>query len=94
MDAGLLREREAFRKRALAQPVVEKRPKPSASSQQQAKRKKVTDSRAQARSHGSTSSSGGHNYRMMQGSSKYKFGVLAKIVDHMKVIVLITSYRI
>ncbi|XP_033624780.1 general transcription factor IIE subunit 2-like [Asterias rubens] len=82
MDAGLLREREAFRKRALAQPVVEKRPKPS--SQQQAKRKRLNDSRAQARSHGSASSSSGQNYRMMQGSSKYKFGVLAKIVDHMK----------
>ncbi|XP_038076954.1 general transcription factor IIE subunit 2-like [Patiria miniata] len=81
MDAALLRERDAFRKRALAQPVIEKRPKPSSSSQQ-AKRRKPAGAGRQG--HGSGSSAGGFNYKMMQGSSKYKFGVLAKIVDFMK----------
>ncbi|XP_022084620.1 general transcription factor IIE subunit 2-like [Acanthaster planci] len=83
MDAALLKEREAFRKRALAQPVIEKRSKP-ASSSQQAKRKKPLSAGTHGHGHGSGSTTGGFNYKMMQGSSKYKFGVLAKIVDYMK----------
>lgn len=67
----------------MAQPAVEKkRPKPgSFSGRPQAKKKKPGSS---AMGQGSAGSSSLHNYKMMQGSSKFKFSVLAKIVNHMK----------
>ncbi|XP_075922877.1 transcription initiation factor IIE subunit beta isoform X2 [Petromyzon marinus] len=83
MDPALLRERERFKQRALAQPVVEKRPAPSSSSSSSKKKKSRPD-------HGGSSGSksgetgNGINYKNLPGSSGYKFGVLAKIVNHMK----------
>ncbi|XP_072021257.1 general transcription factor IIE subunit 2-like [Amphiura filiformis] len=87
MDPSLLRERDAFRKKAMAQPAVEKkRPKPgSMSGRPPPKKKKPAWATAgQGQSNSSSLSGSAYNYKMMQGSSKYKFGVLAKIVNHMK----------
>jgi len=78
MDAALLAEREAFRKRALATPAIE------------AKKKKVEPKELQhKRPEGNKptpkpSSSGPKKSSNMGASSQYKFGVLARIVRHMK----------
>ncbi|XP_070535766.1 general transcription factor IIE subunit 2-like [Ptychodera flava] len=83
MDPALLREREAFRKKALSQPTVEKRKARQGDSLQTSSKKKKT---APHRDAGSESrKSADLNYKYLKGSSKYKFGVLAKIVNHMKV---------
>ncbi|XP_054710306.1 general transcription factor IIE subunit 2-like [Uloborus diversus] len=72
MDPALLREREAFKKRALSNPVVEKKkeatepPKKKPKSSSQSKQPKD------------------FNYKTYGGSSQYNFGILAKIVKHMK----------
>lgn len=81
MDPALLRERELFKKRALATPTVEKKKKENVetSSKDDSNKKKAKP----------TSSSGTPkidpmSYKSMTGSSQYKFGVLAKIVKHMR----------
>uniref|UniRef100_A0A1B6GPV1 Transcription initiation factor IIE subunit beta n=1 Tax=Cuerna arida TaxID=1464854 RepID=A0A1B6GPV1_9HEMI len=77
MDPALLRERELFKKRALSTPTVEKKKNESVSSASKEDGKKKSKPPQ-------TSSSGGVSYKSMTGSSQYKFGVLAKIVKHMK----------
>jgi len=76
MDPALLRERELFKKRALSTPTVEKKKSEPSAPKDEGKKKSKPPS--------SSSSSGGVNYKSMSGSSQYKFGVLAKIVKHMK----------
>ncbi|XP_032777500.2 LOW QUALITY PROTEIN: general transcription factor IIE subunit 2-like [Daphnia magna] len=79
MDPALLREREAFKKRALATPVVEnKKKKESTEDETKKKTKPPPKSTAVAPRIDAT------NYKHMSGSSQYKFGVLAKIVKHLK----------
>nr|CAD7408287.1 unnamed protein product [Timema cristinae] len=82
MDPALLRERELFKMRAMSTPTVEKKKKdpdtaPSSRDDSKKKTKPL-----------SYSSSGPKmdsvNYKTMTGSSNYKFGVLAKIVKHMR----------
>ncbi|XP_042201338.1 transcription initiation factor IIE subunit beta isoform X1 [Callorhinchus milii] len=80
MDPALLKERELFKKRALSNPVIEKR-KVTASSDSSSKKKKRPD---QGSSSKQNSENGSFNYRGLPGSSGYKFGVLAKIVNYMK----------
>lgn len=77
MDPSLLREREAFKKRALATPVVENRKKRE--SDEPARKKSKSSS-----SGNSQKSKDPLNYKTLQGSSQYRFGVLAKIVKYMK----------
>ncbi|XP_041460072.1 transcription initiation factor IIE subunit beta-like [Lytechinus variegatus] len=82
MDQALLREREAFLKRAKSQPVVEKkRPKTGFSTEPPPKKKKPGPGFSEP---GSSRVSTGLNYKTHAGSSKYKFGILAKIVNFMK----------
>jgi len=77
MDAALLAEREAFKRKAMAVPTIEnkkKRPeepakKSSGSSKPVTATEKVNINRMKA---------------TMGSSSQYKFGVLARIVRHMK----------
>ncbi|CAD7002689.1 general transcription factor IIE subunit 2 [Ceratitis capitata] len=79
MDPALLREREAFKKRAMATPTVEKKPKseaPPASQPKDDAKKKMRPPSA-PKLDAST-------YKTMSGSSQYRFGVLAKIVKHMR----------
>ncbi|XP_063227978.1 general transcription factor IIE subunit 2 [Bacillus rossius redtenbacheri] len=82
MDPALLRERELFKMRAMSTPTVEKRKKePDVSAKEDAVKKKSKPP--------STPASTGPkldtvNYKSMTGSSNYKFGVLAKIVKHMR----------
>ncbi|XP_014666815.1 PREDICTED: general transcription factor IIE subunit 2-like [Priapulus caudatus] len=75
MDPALLREREAFKKRALAQPIIEnrKKPKKEESTKSKSSKKQIT-----------TKDKPAISYKSMKGSSQYKFSVLAKIVKHMK----------
>ncbi|KAK1176005.1 transcription initiation factor IIE subunit beta [Acipenser oxyrinchus oxyrinchus] len=80
MDPALLRERELFKKRALSTPAVEKRAAPSESSSK--KKKPKLD---QGGSTGcKQASDGSFNLKALSGSSGYRFGVLAKIVNYMK----------
>ncbi|KAJ8866631.1 hypothetical protein PR048_032491 [Dryococelus australis] len=82
MDPALLRERELFKMRAMSTPTVEKRKKePDVSAKEDTVKKKSKPP--------STPASTGPkldavNYKTMSGSSNYKFGVLAKIVKHMR----------
>ncbi|XP_077996882.1 general transcription factor IIE subunit 2-like [Glandiceps talaboti] len=83
MDAALLREREAFLKKARSLPSVERRKEKSGDSSDAHRKKKkhVTPHLS-----GTTEpKSADLSYKYLKGSSKYKFGVLAKIVNHMKV---------
>lgn len=72
MDPALLREREAFKKRAIATPTVEKKSRPEPIKE---------PPKPKARPVNKIDST---NYKSMTGSSQYRFGVLAKIVKHMK----------
>jgi len=76
MDPALLREREAFKKRAMATPTVEKKTRPEAAPKEFSKPKMRPPSTAPKLD--------ANNYKSMTGSSQYRFGVLAKIVKHMK----------
>ena len=91
MDSALLKEREAFKRRAMAVPTVEnkaakrsdgsrdaKDKKKSAALGAQSQSAKAKQEMAQMKAATTSSSSFG------VGSSSYKFGVLAKIVRHMK----------
>jgi len=82
MDPSLLREREAFKRKAFATPVVEnKKKKDDKSSYEDESKKKP---RPAPRSTASAPRIDASNYKHMSGSSQYKFGVLAKIVKHLK----------
>ncbi|XP_072173472.1 general transcription factor IIE subunit 2-like [Diadema setosum] len=82
MDPALMREREAFMRRAIAQPTIEKkRPTNKASSSSEPPKKK---SKPQQNFSSQGTSLNSTNYRFQSGSSKYRFGVLAKIVNFMK----------
>jgi len=81
MDPALIRERELFKRRAIATPVVEnKKSNKRESHNEGAQKKKSKPSKAQA----AKPPPDPFAYKTMQGSSQYKFGVLAKIVKHMK----------
>ncbi|KAK0181405.1 hypothetical protein PV327_003694 [Microctonus hyperodae] len=81
MDPALLRERELFKKRALSTPAVEKKKKDR-------EKETVRDEPVQKKPKVTSGSSAPKldivSYKTMAGSSQYKFGVLAKIVKHMK----------
>ncbi|XP_048852640.1 general transcription factor IIE subunit 2-like isoform X2 [Brienomyrus brachyistius] len=84
MDPALLRERELFKKKALSTPTVEKRPASSQSSSSKKKKAKVDREGSTGSKHSSDTSNGSFNLKALSGSSGYKFGVLAKIVNYMK----------
>lgn len=75
MDPALLREREAFKKRALATPVIENRKKDLSSNDAPSKKKQKSNS---------SKPKDVYSYKSMTLSSQYNFSVLAKIVKHMK----------
>ncbi|VEN43910.1 unnamed protein product [Callosobruchus maculatus] len=78
MDPALLKEREAFKKKALSTPSVEKK-KVEPKSEHKEEKKKVKSS-----SSNSAPKLDINSYKTSSGSSQYRFGVLAKIVKHMK----------
>ncbi|XP_032474323.1 transcription initiation factor IIE subunit beta isoform X1 [Phocoena sinus] len=86
MDPSLLRERELFKKRALSTPVVEKRSVSSESSSSSSKKKKakLEHGGSSGSKQNSDHNNGSFNLKALSGSSGYKFGVLAKIVNYMK----------
>uniref|UniRef100_A0A0B6ZMG6 Transcription initiation factor IIE subunit beta n=2 Tax=Arion vulgaris TaxID=1028688 RepID=A0A0B6ZMG6_9EUPU len=77
MDPALLKEREAFLKRAKATPAVEKRKIKHADNDKKSKKAKIRTSVSKP--------TNSIDYKVSAGSSQYKFGVLAKIVKFMKV---------
>ncbi|XP_056424842.1 transcription initiation factor IIE subunit beta [Hyla sarda] len=79
MDPALLRDRELFKKRALSTPAVEKR-----SSESKKKKAKLDTGGTSSSKQTSDGSNGSFNLKSLSGSSNYKFGVLAKIVNYMK----------
>jgi len=74
MDPALLREREAFKKRALSNPVIENKKKDASEPPPKKKPKSSSQPKPQK----------DFNYKSYSGSSQYNFGILAKIVKHMK----------
>jgi len=90
MNSELLREREAFKRKAMAVPVVESRPKESSSSSGPPPPKSHKKPAKKAADLGAQSLSAQSKLDMAQmkqlggQSSAYKFGVLTKIVRHMK----------
>lgn len=78
MDPALLKEREAFKRRALANPVVE-RPSKKSDSESVVKAKVAKKSKDDI-----LKSQKDFNYKNMTGSSQYKFGILTKIVKHLR----------
>lgn len=81
MDPALLRERELFKKKALATPTVEKKKKESDSSSKDETKKKPKPSTP---STNTNSNSAILSYKTVSGNSQFKFGILAKIVKYMK----------
>eukprot|EP00088_Acartia_fossae_P003196 TRINITY_DN11323_c0_g1_i1.p1 TRINITY_DN11323_c0_g1~~TRINITY_DN11323_c0_g1_i1.p1 ORF type:complete len:283 (+),score=54.69 TRINITY_DN11323_c0_g1_i1:31-879(+) len=73
MDAALLAEREAFKRRAMAVPTVEN------------KKKKVEKEEKKSSSSASKPPKSTSYSKFGVGGSQFKFNVLAKIVRHMKV---------
>ncbi|OQV23290.1 General transcription factor IIE subunit 2 [Hypsibius exemplaris] len=89
MDPSLLREREAFKRKALSQPTVEKRKplpasqydrpyEPESSSSSSRKQKPTLPSKS------SDNASGGFDYKNVQQSSTVRFAVLGKIIKFMR----------
>ncbi|KAM9329244.1 transcription initiation factor IIE subunit beta [Gastrophryne carolinensis] len=83
MDPALLRDRELFKKRALNTPAVEKRSAASAESSKK-KKAKVDVGGTSSSKQSADGSNGSFNLKTLSGSSNYRFGVLAKIVNYMK----------
>jgi len=77
MDAALRRDRENFKKRALAQPSVEKRKAPSNDASKPSKKAKPSKP-------SSSSATSAFDYKANAGSSQYRFSILAKLVKHLK----------
>ncbi|PVD18409.1 hypothetical protein C0Q70_20958 [Pomacea canaliculata] len=75
MDPSLRKEREAFLKKAKSQPAVEKRKLKPSSNENTSKKPKLSKPAAPKAS---------IDYKTAQGSSQYRFSVLARIVKHMK----------
>ncbi|XP_029457413.1 transcription initiation factor IIE subunit beta [Rhinatrema bivittatum] len=84
MDPALLRDRELFKKRALSTPAVEKRPTPTSSDSYKKKKAKLEQGGASGLKQPSDASNGSFNLKALSGSTGYRFGVLAKIVNYMK----------
>ncbi|KAI5701698.1 hypothetical protein M8J75_012391 [Diaphorina citri] len=84
MDPALLRERDLFKKKALSTPTVEKRKAETSKDEPWKAKKAKTSSSSSSSLSSSLGSSNNMAYKSMSGSSQYKFGVLAKIVKHMK----------
>lgn len=79
MDPSLLKERDAFKKRAMNAPLVEARKRPTTdqetSSKAKNKKAKIEKERVLPRE---------FDYKASAGSSQYKFAILAKIVKELK----------
>ncbi|CAL1680621.1 unnamed protein product [Lasius platythorax] len=85
MDPALLRERELFKKRALTTPAVEKKKQEKETTKDETPKKNEPPKKKPKLSSISTGPKLDMvNYKTMTGSTQYKFGVLAKIVKHMK----------
>ncbi|QQP52553.1 Transcription initiation factor IIE subunit beta [Caligus rogercresseyi] len=95
MDRALLREREAFKNRAMAVPVVEnKKLKKNDGSAAERKAKKIAEtggglskaakSKFDMQQYRASAASGASSTSMFSGASSTQFSVLAKIVRHMK----------
>nr|XP_033771556.1 transcription initiation factor IIE subunit beta [Geotrypetes seraphini]XP_033771563.1 transcription initiation factor IIE subunit beta [Geotrypetes seraphini] len=84
MDPALLRDRELFKKRALSTPAVERRPALTSSESSKKKKAKFEQGGTSGLKQPSDGSNGIFNLKALSGSTGYRFGVLAKIVNYMK----------
>lgn len=82
MDSALLREREAFKRKALATPVIDARKRKE--DEGPAKKKVKTEPPPRPREPVGALAKDPFAYKTMTGTSQYNFSVLAKIVKHMK----------
>lgn len=78
MDPALLREREAFKRKALVTPAIESKKHDSGRNEPSKKKAKPSNSVP------GSSKLELSSYKSMSGSSQYRFSVLAKIVKYMK----------
>lgn len=85
MDPSLLRERELFKKKAFANPVVENKIKKDAKPQTNSSANRPNDSqKRRVKKDGNSGSSGGQMSFARSATSSHNFAVLAKIVNWMK----------
>ncbi|XP_076435581.1 general transcription factor IIE subunit 2-like [Babylonia areolata] len=77
MDPALLKEREAFLKRAKTQPTIEKRKTKPSNDENSSKKSKPSKPFV-------PKTPKPLDYKTAQGSTNYRFGVLARIVKHLK----------
>lgn len=80
MDSALLREREAFKKRALATPTVEKKLQKESSKPSTSSKKPLQPWESKPPKEPKEPM----NYKTMTGSSNKRFAILTKIVNYMK----------
>jgi len=86
MDSSLLREREAFKRKAMALPTVENKNKKA----KETSKSSSSSAKAKAGAPQSQSAKARLDLQQMKsvagggGSSQFRFGVLAKIVRHMR----------
>ena len=86
MDPALLREREAFKRRAMAQPTVENKKAKTAQSESKTPKSAKKDKQSAPQSQSAKAKLDMAKAKSLtSGSSQFKFGVLARIVRHMKV---------
>lgn len=83
MNSELLREREAFKKRALSNPVIEGKKRKGDDDESTRKRPKKEPVAGSSKAK-DVAPKDPFAYKTMTGSSQFNFSVLAKIVKHMK----------
>lgn len=81
MDPALIREREAFKRKLVANPVVENKKKKESTEDESRKKPKAAPKPTPQPPRVDAS-----NYKHMTGSSGYKFAILTKIVKHLKML--------
>ncbi|UYV83611.1 GTF2E2 [Cordylochernes scorpioides] len=86
MDPELLRQKEAFKKRALYNPVVEAKKKESSSAPPPKKKAKSTLAALSQKLKQSSRPADPYSYKTKSAGSQNNFSILAKIVKHMKLV--------
>lgn len=85
MDPALLKEREAFKRKAFATPVVESKKRKEKEEEDVSRKKAKRDAPSSSSTATSSTFSSKDLFSRTTGSSSNNFSILAKIIKHMKV---------